>query len=274
MIRIRHLTLALLVSIGGTSAAHAELVTLRYKGVVITGPSTGAPIEGIVRFPAQEPDLIAGPFEDWWQAPGFVYFTMVGAGIDLIATSGSSELRIKDTPVEDALRYDGVSGSTSLLLLLSGGDSDALLAGSGGLTGTVPTGVADPSLFVPCAQMPGGAGFGGSCSQFATSQGAFLFQLTDFSISPPDVRELLSSLVSSVIGLNLQKGISNSFDAKLTAAMAALDDDNDRNNGAAVNAMQAFINAVEAQRADRLDAAEADTLISQARRIIAVIQAQ
>ena len=63
MIELRHLTLALFVSMGGISVAHAEFVTLRYKGTVLTGPAAGASVEGIVSFPAREPDLIEGPFD-------------------------------------------------------------------------------------------------------------------------------------------------------------------------------------------------------------------
>jgi hypothetical protein len=126
----------------------------------------------------------------------------------------------------------------------------------------------DPTLFEPCGLQPGGGGLGGSCSQFATSQGAFLFQLTEFSIAPIDPKELLSQLVTDVIALNLQRGISNSFDAKLDAVMAALDDDRNENSPAAINAMYAFVNAVNAQRRSHLTDPQADLLLSSAEAVI------
>jgi hypothetical protein len=84
--------------------------------------------------------------------------------------------------------------------------------------------------------------------------------------------ELITELVAKVVSLNLQHGISNSLDAKLGTAVKALDDINLSNNVAAINAMEAFINAVEAQRDDKIPAADADTLIETARQIIVLLQ--
>ena len=75
-------------------------------------------------------------------------------------------------------------------------------------------------------------------------------------------------LAQDVIALNLQQGISNSLDAKLDAAMQALDDINESNDGAAINTLQAFINAVEAQRGNKIPEADADALIAVAQEII------
>jgi len=95
---------------------------------------------------------------------------------------------------------------------------------------------------------------------------------TAYKISvPADPKTLLSQLVTDVISLNLQNGISNSFDAKLDAAMAALDDRQVQNDQAAINAMYAFVNAVNAQRGVRLTNAQADSLVSSAKRIIKVL---
>ena len=81
---------------------------------------------------------------------------------------------------------------------------------------------------------------------------------------------LLSALVEKIISLNLAEGITNSLDAKLDAALNALEDVNENNDVAAINSLQAFINAVEAQRGEKITDAEADTLIDSAQEIIAV----
>jgi hypothetical protein len=85
---------------------------------------------------------------------------------------------------------------------------------------------------------------------------------------PADPVELLVELAQDVIALNLQQGISNSLDSKLQAAMQALDDINENNDVAAINTLQAFINAVEAQRGSKISEANADALITSAQEII------
>ena len=85
------------------------------------------------------------------------------------------------------------------------------------------------------------------------------------------VQSLLSALIGDVVALNLKAGISNSFDAKLDAALAAIDDQKAQNDGAAVNAMYAFINAVQAQRGKSLTDMQADSLMSSAQAVIALL---
>ena len=53
--------------------------------------------------------------------------------------------------------------------------------------------------------------------------------------------------------------------------MAALDDNREQNDGAAVNALSAFIHAVESQRGTKLTEGQADLLVSSARKIILLI---
>jgi parallel beta-helix repeat protein len=81
----------------------------------------------------------------------------------------------------------------------------------------------------------------------------------------------IEQLVYQVEALNLQKGIDNSLDAKLDAAAKALDDVNENNDVAAINTLQAFINAVEAQRGNKIPEADADALIAAAQAIIAML---
>jgi hypothetical protein len=78
----------------------------------------------------------------------------------------------------------------------------------------------------------------------------------------------VNNLVENVLELNLQTGIFNSLDAKLDNALSALDDLNENNNVAAINSLQAFINAVEAQRGHKIPEADADDLIAAAQTII------
>ncbi|UCG56935.1 MAG: right-handed parallel beta-helix repeat-containing protein [Phycisphaerales bacterium] len=84
-------------------------------------------------------------------------------------------------------------------------------------------------------------------------------------------QEAIEQLIDQVAALNLQKGIDNSLDAKLDAAFKALDDVNANNDVAAINALQAFINAVEAQRGDKISDADADALIAAVQDIIAML---
>jgi Tol biopolymer transport system component len=89
------------------------------------------------------------------------------------------------------------------------------------------------------------------------------------SLQPVD---LLADLVDMVITLNLQAGISNSLDAKLSAVENALDDLNANNNIAAINALEAFIAAVEAQTGNKISETDALLLIAAARQTVALIE--
>ena len=71
--------------------------------------------------------------------------------------------------------------------------------------------------------------------------------------------------------MNLQQGIDNSLDAKLDAALNALDDVNQNNDIAAINSLNALINAVEAQRGNKLTEPQADLLIGDANDIITLL---
>jgi len=68
-------------------------------------------------------------------------------------------------------------------------------------------------------------------------------------------------LATMVIDLDLPKGISNSLLAKLDAAQKA-------NDSVAINLLQSFIKAVEAQRGNKISEADADVLIAAAQEII------
>jgi len=87
----------------------------------------------------------------------------------------------------------------------------------------------------------------------------------------PEPAELILDLADDVMALNLHKGITNSLEAKLNAALGALEDENENNDAAAINTLGAFINAVEAQRGKKIPQAEADALIAAAQQIIELL---
>jgi photosystem II stability/assembly factor-like uncharacterized protein len=72
-------------------------------------------------------------------------------------------------------------------------------------------------------------------------------------------------LISDLEDLNLPKGYENSLVSKLENALKSLEKGNDE---AAINQLNAFINAVEAQRSKKLTVEEADALITMALWII------
>lgn len=79
---------------------------------------------------------------------------------------------------------------------------------------------------------------------------------------------VIEDIVEQIIELNIENNISNAYDAKLDSALTALDDNNEKNDGSAVNSMHAFINSVEAQRGKKLTDAQADELIASAQMAI------
>lgn len=104
------------------------------------------------------------------------------------------------------------------------------------------------------------------------SDGRAEFVLIDDVISESATPEAaVSNLIDMVIDMNLQQGISNSLDAKLGAVSQTLADMNQNNDVAAINNLNAFINAVEAQRGGKLTDEQANTLIAAAQAIIELI---
>ena len=100
-----------------------------------------------------------------------------------------SSLRIKDTVETDGLRFDANSSDgsgNSIILIVTGGDSEAIFSGTCGLDGNVASLVVDPALFVPCQQTEGGSWFG-SCSSISSNAEGQFFQLTEFSIATPQI---------------------------------------------------------------------------------------
>ncbi|MHC4533129.1 MAG: FIMAH domain-containing protein [Planctomycetota bacterium] len=98
-----------------------------------------------------------------------------------------------------------------------------------------------------------------------------LWHVITINVEQTDPAQAIIDLINTVEGMNLQQGIDNSLDAKLDAAANALDDVNNNNDVAAINSLNSFINAVEAQRGSKLTDEQADTLIADAEAIIAML---
>jgi hypothetical protein len=106
----------------------------------------------------------------------------------------------------------------------------------------------------------------------ANNYGSFVAHhyIDDASTSEqPTVHVLIQRLIETIETWNLPKGTENSLTSKLQNAIQSLG--NGQQN-AAVNKLNAFINEVKAQRNKKSTNAQADTLITEAQRIINTIQ--
>jgi len=82
---------------------------------------------------------------------------------------------------------------------------------------------------------------------------------------------LVDALTEIVTDLDLPAGLENSLISKLDTALKGLEDVNENNDVAAINALQAFINSVAAQQGEKISEALADALIGEANQIIALL---
>jgi len=87
----------------------------------------------------------------------------------------------------------------------------------------------------------------------------------------PTPERAIENLIDKVAELNGEYGISNSLDAKLQNALDALTAKNAGQRQDAINKMQAFINAVEAQSGNKIPVEIADELIADANYIISLL---
>jgi parallel beta-helix repeat protein len=83
--------------------------------------------------------------------------------------------------------------------------------------------------------------------------------------------QAIQELISEVISLNLNAGIENSIDAKLSNAQKALEDLTANNDIATINMLEAFVLEVEAQSGQHMEQVDADRLTAAAREIISVL---
>ncbi|MFC2016771.1 PKD domain-containing protein, partial [Chloroflexota bacterium] len=80
---------------------------------------------------------------------------------------------------------------------------------------------------------------------------------------------LINIIIDDVMSLDIPEGTKNSLISKLEVAMKRLEDSNTQNDVAAINALEAFVNSVEAQRGKKILSEDADALITKAQEIIA-----
>lgn len=85
-------------------------------------------------------------------------------------------------------------------------------------------------------------------------------------------RKLIEELIEDIEQMNLKQGISNSLDAKLSVTLASLEALNSNKRNDAISKLEAMINETEAQREKMLTNEQADYIISEAQRIIDLIE--
>jgi VCBS repeat-containing protein len=103
------------------------------------------------------------------------------------------------------------------------------------------------------------------------NDGATHMATTSADIANIAPEEMIENLVDEIDVMELPEGIKNSLTASLDTAMKVLEDSNQKNDVAAINALEAFINEVEAQRDKKIPEEVADELIARAQDIIAVL---
>ena len=86
--------------------------------------------------------------------------------------------------------------------------------------------------------------------------------------------DLATELSENIDTMTLQKGIANSLQSKLDAAIGLLEDGNENNDIAAVNLLEAFINVVQAQSGKKISEADADELIAAAQQLIDLLSSE
>lgn len=192
----------------------------------------------------------SGPISIRWTAPAQGTINVSGA-----LWNGSPDgwlgmwvLTLNDGNLSAAKNWGGVGPRTAPSFLSSGS------AGSGGLT-DIPVQAGDRvdlTIF--------------SANAFGVTPIGVNFSVTFTSNAPDPVVEI-ENLAVDVFEMNLQNGIENSLDSKLDAALAALVDLNVNNDSAACNSLDAFINAVEAQRGKKITASQASQLVGAAQSI-------
>lgn len=101
----------------------------------------------------------------------------------------------------------------------------------------------------------------------------FIIEQGVISISQ-DALELLNDLIQQVTAIDLNSGNKNSLLVKLDSALKILQDGDEDNDALAIHSLQAFINAVEAQRGKKISQEDADDLIVDAQQIIDMLSSE
>ena len=88
----------------------------------------------------------------------------------------------------------------------------------------------------------------------------------------PTPEQAILDLVENVESMNLQQGIDNCIDTKLNNAFESLEALNADQRNDAVNKLYALINAIDAQRGNKLTVEQADFLTEETLKIIDLIE--
>lgn len=92
------------------------------------------------------------------------------------------------------------------------------------------------------------------------------------SVEVLPVADVMIETIADVIeDMDLSEGKNESIGASLDAAVKALEDSNPKNDGVAVNTLEAFINKIEAWRGKKISEEDADALIAWALETIAAL---
>lgn len=98
------------------------------------------------------------------------------------------------------------------------------------------------------------------------------YTLDDITFRPVTAADLVDIMSSDIADLNLPGGVENELAARISATGKIIDDGNVKNDAAAINVLQAFINSVESQRGKQISSGEADELIAKAQEIIDLLK--
>ena len=158
--------------------------------------------------------------------------------------------------------YEGTSSGTSfaVLVLLDQSSTPSAALNSVDLPLTPPSPgdfLTDRSFFL---HLPNGSGVQASVQSLSL-------------LSADSAQALLMELAQTVVAMNVQVGISNSLDAKLSNAIAALDSAKQGQRFNAVSLLSAFTHEVDAQRGMKLTECQADQLMAQADDIVSLLTA-
>jgi len=270
---------ALLVVLGWGTTAQAQIIQYTFEGAVTSGEDVfgvlvGTPVTAVVTYDLASPDLFTEGFDHENRGVYAALTVVVNIlGDTLECPQGFGEVWIVDDPSGFGGDFLNMICRTSLEPKF-GGSLEVTVAGVGGFSYENPfdsQNLPDESLSL--TDLPGLLiSLTTHDAQVCCTMQATVDSILGEVLIPSSVEQLIEELLEDIVALNLRAGISNALDAKVEAVMNALGDANENNDVAAINAMNALINAVEAQRGKTLTDDQADMLIAAALEVIDLIE--
>jgi hypothetical protein len=195
-------------------------------------------------------------------------FTPAAAGALQVSPSG-------DIAISGAEGGPFSPSSAQYLLTATSGTVNYVISGlpgwlnasaTSGMATTSPTGVT--FTITPFANTLAPSAYTATISFINTtnSQGNQTRNAT-LTVNAPTAEQQIAALEALIESFNLSQGIDNSLDAKLNAALAALDAARKNSIGTACNQIGAFINSTQAQSGNALTVDQANQLLSSATQI-------